>query len=77
MDVAVNVFVVAMSRPLEVRVVDLRDDVRRGQVEEVGVALDVVRVRGEAVASILLLREPAPMDEHAPRTVEDEDPLGE
>ena len=62
---------------LEVRVVDLGDDLRRGQVEDVRVALDVMGVRGEPLAAVLLLREPAPMDEHAPRPVEHEDPLGE
>ena len=61
----------------EVRVVDLRDDRRRGEVEEVGIALDVVRVRGKPLAAVLLLGEPAPMDEHAPGTVEHEDSLGE
>ena len=61
----------------EVRVVDLRDDRRRGEVEEVGIALDVVRMRGEALAAVLLLGEPAPMDEHAPGAVEHEDSLGE
>ena len=61
----------------EVGVVDLGDDLRRGQVEEVRVALHVVRVRGEALAAVLLLGELAPVDEHAPRPVEHEDPLGE
>ena len=62
---------------LEVRVVDLRDDRRRGEVEKIGVALDVVRVRGEALAAVLLLREPSAVDEHAPGAVEHEDSLGE
>ena len=62
---------------LEVRVVDLRDDLRRRQVEEVGIALDVVRVRREPLAAVLLLGELAAMDEHAPGPVEHEDPLGE
>ena len=62
---------------LEVRVVDLRDDVGRRQVQEVGVALDVVRVRREALAAVLLLGQLAAVDEHAPRPVEHEDPLGE
>ena len=62
---------------LEVRVVDLGDDLGRGQVEEIRVALDVVRVRGEALAAVLLLGESAAVDEHAPRAVEHEDSLGE
>ncbi len=56
---------------------DLGDDLRSGQVEDVRIALDVVRVRGEPLAAILLLGELAAMDEHAPRPVEHEDPLGE
>ena len=56
---------------------DLRDDRRRGEVEKVGIAFDVVRMRGEALAPVLLLGEPAPMDEHAPGAVEHEDSLGE
>ena len=62
---------------LEVRVVDLGDDLGRGQVQEIRVALDVVRVRGEALAAVLLLGESAAVDEHAPRPVEHEDSLGE
>jgi hypothetical protein len=57
--------------------VDLRDDRRRRQVEEVGIALDVVGVVAEALTAILLFRETPPMDEDAPRPVEDEDPLRE
>ncbi len=62
---------------LEVRVVDLGDDLRRGEVQEIRVALDVVRVRGEPLAAVLLLAQPAAVDEHAPRPVENEDSLGE
>ena len=73
-----KVFVVAMSAPAaKYDVVDLRDDLRLREVQEVGVALDVARVVAEALAAVLLLGEPAPVDEHAPRAVEDEDPLGE
>ena len=78
MRVAVKVFVVAMSAPaakyeswISVTISGLRE------VEEVGVALDVARVLAEALAAVLLLGELPPVDEHAPRPVEDEDPLGE
>ena len=56
---------------------DLGDDLGRGQVQEIRVALDVVRVRGEAFAAVLLLGESAAVDEHAPRAVEHKDSLGE
>ena len=56
---------------------DLGDDLRRGQVEEIGIALDVVRMVAEALAPILLLREAATMDEDTPRPVEHEDSLRE
>ena len=47
------------------------------EVEKVGVAAHVARVLREALAPVLLFREAALVDEHAPRPVEDEDPLGE
>jgi hypothetical protein len=62
---------------LEVRVVDLGDDLRVGQVQEVGITLDVARVVAKALAAVLLLREPTPVDEDTPRPVEHENPLGE
>ena len=42
----------------EVRVVDLGDELRPRQVQEVRVALDVVAVVGEELAAVLGLREP-------------------
>ena len=70
-----NVFVVARSAPgAEVRVVDLGDDVRLRDVEEVGVALDVAPVVAEPLAPVVGLRQPSPVDEHAPRAVVDGDP---
>ena len=60
----------------EVRVVDLGDDLRRRQVQDVRVALDVVRVRREALAAVLLLGEPPTVNEHSPGAVEHEDALG-
>ena len=61
----------------EVRVVDLADDLRVREVQEIGVALDVLVMPAEALASILALGEPAPVDEHAPRAVEHQDALRE
>ena len=51
---------------------ELGDDVRGRQVEEVGIALDVPRVLPEPLAAVLLLRELLPVDEHPPRPVEHE-----
>ncbi len=62
---------------LEIGVVDPRDDLGRGQVEEIGITFDVVRVLAKLLAPVLLLREPAAMDEHTPGPVEDHDSLGE
>ena len=56
---------------------DLGDDLRSGQVQQVRIALDVARVIAEAPAAILVLGQLAAVDEHAPGSVEDEDPLGE
>jgi hypothetical protein len=55
--------------------VELGHDVRPGQVQEVGVALDVARMVPEPLAAEVLLGEPAPLQEHAPGAVEDDDPL--
>ena len=69
-----NVFVVARSAPGgEVRVVDLGDDVRLRDVEEIRVALDVASVIAEPLAAVVRLGEPLPVDEHAPRAVVDGD----
>ncbi len=78
MRVAVNVFVVARSAPASKYASWISEIVSgRGEVEDVRVALDVVRVVAEALAAVLLLGELAAVDEDAPRPVEDEDPLGE
>ncbi len=60
----------------EVRVVHLAHDVRPRQVQQVGIVLDVARVRGEALAAEVGLGEAAALKEDAPRAVEHEDPLG-
>ena len=54
---------------------DLGDDVRLRQVQQVGVAAQVAPMVVEAHASVLLLREPTPVDQYAPRPVEDGDAL--
>ena len=56
---------------------DLGDDAGLRQIEEIGIPLDVPRMAGEAIAAILLLGEASLVDEHAPRSVQHEDPLGE
>ncbi len=56
---------------------DLGDDLRRGEVEEIGIPLDVVCVVAEALASVLLLGEAAAMDEDSPRPVEHQDSVRE
>ena len=69
-------FVVVMSAPgLEVGAVDLRHDLRLREVQQVGVALDVAGVVGEAVAAELLLGETPALQQDAPGAVEHEDPL--
>jgi hypothetical protein len=55
--VAVNVLVVVMSAPgLEVLAVDRGDDVGLREVQQIGVALDVLGVIGEPVPSGTPLR---------------------
>ena len=62
---------------LEVVVVDPGDDLRPRDVQQVGVAGDVVRVVAEALAAVGLLPAQLALDEHAPGAVEDGDPLAE
>jgi len=57
--------------------VDARDDLGARDVQEVGVAGDVVRVVAEPVAAVRLLPAQLALDEHAPRAVEDGDSLAE
>ena len=59
-----KVFVVVMSAP---------DDLRPGQVEQVGVAGDVPRVVTEAPATVRLLPAHLTLDQDAPRAVEQQD----
>ena len=60
---------------LEVGVVDLADEVRLGQHEQVVVALDVAGPVGEALAAELLLLELVALHHRAHRAVDDEQPL--
>jgi hypothetical protein len=59
----------------EVVAVDAEHDLGPGQVEQVGVAGDVARVVAEALAAVGLLASDLALDQHAPRAVEDRDPV--
>src|SRR5690606_5697667 len=61
----------------EVLLVNLGDDRRPGEGQQLVVALDVVRMIGEALAAELLLGEAVALDHGAHRAIEDEDPAGE
>ena len=61
----------------EVAPVDVEDHLRPRQVEQVGVARDVARVVAEALAAVRLLPADVPLDQDAPRSVEQDDPLVE
>ena len=61
----------------EVVVVDPRDDLGPRDVQEVGVAGDVVRVVAEPLAAVRLLPAQLALDEDAPGAVEDGDPFAE
>ena len=61
----------------EVRIVDLGDDLRPGEVQQIRVAPDVARVLPEQLTAVALLREPTAVDEHAPGAVVDDDALVE
>ena len=54
---------------------DLADDLRLRQHQQVVVALQVVRVVGEALAAIVGLVEPVALDHRAHGAVEDQDAL--
>ncbi len=59
----------------EVLPVDVEHEVGPGQVEQVGIAGDVARMVGEALAAIVLRVEPGVLDHRPPRAVQHEDPL--
>ena len=61
----------------EVLPVDVEHEVGARQVEQVGIAGDVVRMVGEALAPVVLRVEPGVLDHRPPRAVEHEDPLRE
>ena len=56
---------------------DRRDDVGPGQIEQVGVALDVAVVPGEPLPSEVLLGKTPTLEQDAPGAVEHDDALGE
>ena len=56
---------------------DRGDDLRLRQVEQVGIAAEVPRVIGEALAAELLLGEAAPLQQNAPGPVEHGNALSE
>ena len=58
-----KVFVVVMSAPASNTRGGSRHDVRPRQVEQVGVARDVARMVGEALAAVVLLREPGVLEQ--------------
>jgi hypothetical protein len=57
--------------------VDVEDEVRARQVEQVGIAGDLVRVVAEALAAVVVARELRALEHRAPRAVEDDDALVE
>ena len=60
---------------LQVGPVDVEDDVGPRQVEQVGIAGDLVRVVTEALAAVVRVREPARLQHRPPGPVEHQDPL--
>ena len=62
---------------VEVAAVDSGDDLRPREVQQIGVARDVMRVVAEALAAVRVLPAHVALDEHAPGAVEDGDPLAE
>ena len=60
---------------LEVRAVDVRDDLRPGEREEVVVPLEVPRPVGEPLAAVVPLVEPVGLDHRPHGAVQHQDPL--
>ena len=54
---------------------DARDDVGPRQVEQVGIARDVLRMSGETLAAVVLRPEPGLLQHRSPGAVEHDDPL--
>ena len=61
----------------EVGAVDVEDDLRPRQVEQVGIAGDVARVVARSARRGTPPPPDRPLDQHAPRAVEQDDPLAE
>ena len=64
------------ARP-EVGAVDVEDDLGTGEVEEVGIAGDLAGMVAEALAAVVRVLEPFPLQHRPPRAVEHENPLRE
>ena len=62
---------------LQIGPVNVEDDVGPRQVEQVGIPRDLVRVVTEALAAVVRVREPAPLQHRPPGPVEHQDPLRE
>jgi hypothetical protein len=62
---------------VEIGAVNAFDDVRACEYEDVVVAAQVARVIAEGIAPVVRLGEGVSLKHGAPRTVEDEDSLGE
>ena len=62
---------------LEIAAMHLRDDVRSGQIEQVGIAGDLAGMVEKALAAIVGSRQPRTLEHRPPGAVEDEDPLAE
>ena len=62
---------------LQVEAVDLLHHVRAGDREQVGVALQVLRVAGEALAAVVGLAQALGLDHRAHGPVDDDDALGQ
>ena len=56
---------------------DVEDDVRPGQVQQIGVAGELARMVGEARPAVVLRLETGVLEHRAPGAVEHEDPLAE
>ncbi len=55
---------------------DVEDDVRAGQVQDVRIALDVARVVAKPLAAVVGVLESLALEHRAPGAVEHEDALG-
>jgi hypothetical protein len=61
----------------QVATMDVQDHVRARQIEQIGIACDLLRVVEEALAAIVGGREAGALNHRPPGAVEHEDPLAE